>query len=82
VPGKRLRIIRDNGPQFVAKEWREVMRHFELEEIPIRARHPEANGRIECYHRSVREKGLGDNEAESLYQARDLLAEWVRYYIQ
>ena len=35
VPGKRPRIVRDNGSQFVAKEWREVIRHFELEEIPM-----------------------------------------------
>ncbi len=80
VPGRRPRIIRDNGAQFVAKEWREVIRHFELEEIPIRVRHPESNGRIERYHRSVREEGLGDTEVEDLYQARDLLAEWVRHY--
>jgi hypothetical protein len=38
VHGKRPRIVRDNGSQFVAKEWREIMRHFEVEEIPIRAR--------------------------------------------
>ncbi len=31
VHGKRPRIVRDNGSQFVAKEWREVMRHFEVE---------------------------------------------------
>lgn len=31
VPGSRPRIVRDNGSQFVAKEWREIMRHFELE---------------------------------------------------
>jgi transposase InsO family protein len=54
VQGKRPRIVRDNG-YFVAKEWREVMRHFELEEISTRVRHPESNGRIERYHRSVRE---------------------------
>jgi len=80
VPGKRPKIIRDNGPQFVAKEWREIIRHFEVEEIPIRVRHPESNGRIERYHRSVREEAFGDTEVEDLYRARDLLAEWVRYY--
>jgi transposase InsO family protein len=80
VHGKRPRMVRDNGSQFVAKEWREVMRYFELEEIPIRVRHPQSNGRIERYHRSVREEALGDTEAESLYRTRDLLAEWVRYY--
>jgi len=80
VPGKRPRIVRDNGSQFVSKDWREVIRHFEIEEIPIRVRHPESNGRIERYHRSVREEGLGDQEREDYYQARDLLDQWVRYY--
>ena len=82
VPGKKPRIVRDNGSQFLAKEWREVIRHFELEEIPIRARHPESNCRIERYHRSVREEAFGDRELENLYQARDLLRQWVSYYNQ
>lgn len=80
VHGKKPRIVRDNGSQFVAKEWREIMRHFEVEEIPIRVRHPESNGRIERYHRSVREEAFGDTEVEDLYRARDLLAEWVTHY--
>ncbi len=80
MPGKRPRIVRDNGSQFVAKEWREVVRHFELEEVPIRVRHPESNGRIERYHRSVREEAFGDAEVEDFYHARELLGGWVRYY--
>ena len=80
VPGKRPRIVRDNGSQFVSKEWREVIKHFEIEEIPIRVRHPESNGRIERYHRSVREEAFGDEEQEDYYQARDLLDQWVKYY--
>jgi len=82
VPGTRPRIVRDNGSQFVSKEWREVIRHFEVEEIPIRVRHPESNGRIERYHRSVREEAFGDDEKEDYYQARDLLDQWVKYYNQ
>jgi len=82
MPGKRPRIARDNGYQFVAKEWPEVMRHFELEEISIRVRHPESNGRIEHYHRNVREEAFGDTEVDNLYRARDLLEEWRRYYNQ
>lgn len=80
VPDKKPRIVRDNGAQFVAKEWREVIRHFELEEIPIRVRHPESNGRIERYHRSVRDEAFGGTDVEDFYQAREFLAEWVRYY--
>ena len=77
--GKKPRIVRDNGSQFVAKEWREVIRYFELEEIPIRVRYPESNGRIERYHRSVREEVFDDSGADNFYQAREVLAEWVRY---
>jgi transposase InsO family protein len=80
VPGKKPRIVRDNGSQFIAKEWREVIHHFELEEIPIRVRHPESNGRIERYHRSVREEGFADQEVDDFYRAKDLLGQWVKYY--
>lgn len=34
APVKRPRIVWDNGSQFIAKEWREVIWHVELEEIP------------------------------------------------
>ena len=43
-------------------------------------RHPESNGRIERYHRSVRDEAFGDIDVKDFYQARELLAEWVRYY--
>jgi putative transposase len=56
------------------------MRHFELEDIPIGVMHPQSKGRIERYHHSVREETLSDTEAERLCHARNLLAEWVRYY--
>jgi len=57
-----------------------VIQHFELEEIPIRVRHPESNGRIKRYHHSVRDEAFGDRETEDFYQAKDLLGQWVNYY--
>ena len=45
-------------------------------------RHPESSGRIERYHRSVREVAFGDDEKEDYYQAKDLLDQWVKYYNQ
>jgi len=83
------RIVRDNGSLFVSKEWREVIRHFEIEEIPIRVRHPESNGRIERYHRSVREEVIKLVTQEKLSRteaARMLsipsstLGNWVKAY--
>ena len=79
-PWLKPRMVRDNGSQFVAKEWRQMVAHFGLVDIAIRVRHPESNGRIERYHRSVREEGLGDAEPKDLYEARHLVSEWVDYY--
>jgi len=79
-PGIHPRIVRDNGSQFVAHEWRQLVAHFGLVDIAIRVRHPESNGRIERYHRSVREEGLGDAEPKDLYEARQIVADWVEYY--
>ncbi len=79
-PGIHPRIVRDNGSQFVAHEWRQLVAHFGLVDIAIRVRHPESNGRIERYHRSVREEGLADAEPRDLYEARQMVADWVEYY--
>jgi transposase InsO family protein len=79
-PGVKPRLVRDNGSQFVAKEWRQLVAHFELVDIATKVRHPESNGRIERYHRSVREEGLTDREPGNVNQARDVIAEWVDYY--
>ncbi|MCL0046441.1 hypothetical protein M1N18_00430 [Dehalococcoidales bacterium] len=38
-------------------------------------RHPESNGRIERYHRSVREEAFGDTEVDNFYRARDIWGE-------
>jgi len=51
---------------------------FELEEIHIRVRCRESNGRIERYHSSVRKEIFGSTEVENLNRARELLGEWVR----
>lgn len=79
-PGVRPRIVRDNGSQFVAKEWRELVARFDLVDIATKVRHPESNGRIERYHRSVREEGLAEVDPTNLYEARAVIAQWVDYY--
>ena len=75
--GVKPRLVRDNGSQFAAKEWRQLIARFDLVDIATKVRHPEWNGRIERYQRSVREEGLTDQEPGNINQARELIAEWV-----
>lgn len=72
-------IVTDNGSQFTAAEFKDLVRRFGLEHIRIRTYHPESNGLVERFHRSTRE-ALDDQALTNLTQARRILGEWVRQY--
>lgn len=72
-------VVTDNGSQFTAKEFKELVRRFAFKHIRIRWYHPESNGTVERFHRSTRE-ALGDEALRNLGQAREVIAGWVRHY--
>ena len=79
VTGATPRVVTDNGAQFTAVEFKELVRRFALEHIRIRTYHPESNGLVERFHRSTRE-ALSDQAIVNLSQARTIIAAWVREY--
>lgn len=79
VTGAHPAVVTDNGPQFTAAEFKDLVRRFMVEHIRIRAYHPESNGLVERFHRSTRE-ALGDAALRTIARARALVGEWVRAY--
>ena len=79
-PVAKPRIVTDNGSQFKSKEFRQLIKEFSLKDIKIRIHHPESNGSIERFHRSLREEGLSDQQLQDKYQAFDIIKTWVDYY--
>jgi putative transposase len=77
--GATPQIVTDNGSQFTAKDFKQLVRQFDLEHIRIRTYHPESNGRVERLHRSTRE-ALGDEELHNLGRAREIIGRWVKHY--
>lgn len=77
--GANPQVVTDNGSQFTAKDFKELVRDFELEHIRIRTYHPESNGRIERFHRSTRE-ALDDLDLHNLGRARQIIGRWVEFY--
>ena len=65
--------------QLKAKDFKGLVRDFELEHIKIRTYHPESNGRIERFHRSTRE-ALDDQDLKNLGRARQIIGRWVEFY--
>ena len=77
--GAKPQMITDNGSQFTAAEFKDLVRRFAFEHIRIRTYHPESNGAIERYHRSARE-ALADGDLANLGRARTIIARWVEHY--
>jgi putative transposase len=77
--GAQPEVVTDNGSQFTAKDFKELVRDFALEHIRIRTYHPESQGRIERFHRSTRE-ALDATELANLSKAREILGRWVTHY--
>lgn len=77
--GARPQIVTDNGSQFRARDFKELVREFALEHIRIRTYHPESNGKVERFHRSTRE-ALSAAELGNLGRARAIIDRWVAFY--
>ena len=72
-------MVSDNGPQFTSRDFKQLVRHFELEHIRIRTYHPESNGVLERFHRTTREE-IADEDLKHLARAREIIARWVKHY--
>ena len=79
-PEARPRIISDNGPQFVAKDFKEFIRICGMTHVRTSAYYPQSNGKIERWHRSVKSECIRPGTPLSLEDARRLVANYVRRY--
>ncbi len=79
--GANPEIVTDNGTQFKAKDFKELVRDFALEHIRIRTYHPESNGKLERYHRSTRD-ALEEEDLRNLGRTREIIDRWVQIYNQ
>lgn len=77
--GAKPQVVSDNGAQFTAGEFKDLVKRFELEHIRIRTYHPESNGTVERFHRSTRE-ALASDDLDNLSTARELIGRWVDHY--
>ena len=49
-PAARPRIISDNGPQFIAKDFKEFIRVSGMTNVRTSPSYPQSNGKIERWH--------------------------------
>ena len=79
-PQARPQIISDNGPQFVAKDFKEFLRLWQASHVLTSPYYPQSNGKLERYHRTLKEQAIRPKTPLTLEDARRVVAEFVEHY--
>ena len=82
-PEQRPALISDNGTQLVAKSFQKFLNTWDIEHRRIAVRHPESNGKIEVFHRTIKyERVYVKEQYKTYYEAKDDLDQFIRYYAE
>jgi putative transposase len=79
-PQARPRIISDNGPQFIAKDFKEFIRICGMTHVKTSPYYPQSNGKIERWHQSLKRECIRPGTPLSVDDARRLVDGYVRHY--
>ena len=79
-PEAHPRIISDNGPQFIAKDFKEFIRISGMTHVRTSPYYPQSNGKIERWHRSLKSDCIRPKCPLSLEDAREVVEDFVEYY--
>lgn len=74
------RIISDNGPQFMARDFKEFIRICGMTHVRTSPYHPQSNGKLERWHQSLKTECIRPGTPLSLEQARRLVSGYVEHY--
>jgi len=79
-PEARPRIISDNGPQFIARDFKEFIRISGMTHVKTSPYYPQSNGKIERWHRSLKSECIRPGTPLSLEDPRRLVSRYVEHY--
>lgn len=79
-PDAKPRIISDNGPQFVAKDFKEFIRICGMTHVRTSPYYPQSNGKIERWHKSIKAECIRPGVPLSLEDAESIVGLWVHHY--
>src|SRR5580704_14722369 len=78
-PEAKPRVISDNGPQFIARDFKEFIRISGMTHVRTSPYYPQSNGKIER-HKSLKSECIRPGTPLSLEDARRLVEGYVEHY--
>jgi putative transposase len=79
-PNTKPRIISDNGPQFIAKDFKEYIRVTGMTHVRTSPYYPQSNGKLERYHKTIKSDCIRPKTPLSLEDGQRLVSEFVDHY--
>ncbi len=79
-PDAKPRVISDNGPQFIAKDFKEFIKVSGMTHVKTSPYYPQSNGKLERYHRTIKSTCIRVNTPLSLDDAQRLVTDFVVHY--
>jgi transposase InsO family protein len=79
-PGVTPRILSDNGPQFIARDFKEFIRVCGRTHVKTSPYYPQSNGKVERWHRTLKGDCIRTETPLSLEDARRIVERYVGYY--
>jgi putative transposase len=79
-PGEKPRIISDNGPQFIARDFKEFIRLTGVTHVRTSPYYPQSNGKLERWHGSLKRECVRPAAVSSFDEARRRISLYVDHY--
>ena len=79
-PGTSARVISDNGPQFMARDFREYIRVSGMTHVRTSPYYPQSNGKIERWHGTLKQDCIRPKTPLTLEDAMRVIGEFITHY--
>lgn len=79
-PDAAPRVISDNGPQFIARDFKEFIRIAGMTHVRTSPYYPQSNGKVERFHRTIKTAAIRPGMPSSLDEARSVAARFIEHY--
>jgi transposase InsO family protein len=79
-PGVRPRIISDNGPQFIARDFKEYIRLTGMTHVRTAPFYPQSNGKIERWHKTIKGDGIRPAAPQTREEGLRVVGGYVEHY--
>jgi len=79
-PDAQPRIITDNGPQYISKDFSRFLKFAELQHVRTSVMYPQSNGKIERFHRTIQSECISKRSLINLNDAKHQINEFIKVY--